>query len=1518
MIIYFADRYMNILGQASTELPNGLIITEDLKTEDTETGINIFECKIPFNSETMQSVDICTAVGNYLLRSSEGENEFYTIIDTERDTKKQTVTIYAEDAGLDLLNEVVGEYEASSALPIKSYIDIFAADSGFIIGINETGTLKKQLSWDDESTASARIADVAKQFGDFEVSYSFDVKGLAVTNKYINIQKKRGSDNGVQLRLNKDIDNIITSKSIANLATALRCTGATPSTKGSQLFNRNKTATKSAGGATITKNVDGSFTVAGTGNLTANFSNSYNLTHQETVDLFNAGKVYLRCEKKSYPYFFVRYIVNGKTVQEITNQSQTSAEFEITSKQHSNKTSYISMGWYGSSGKTIVGNTFKHIVTQDEEATEYEAYTGGKHEDLTPVTFEAKDGYQNAYKYDDGDVYISGKHLYSRSALQKWSRYIWNNEPNKQGNMGHITKTFEYNTLDNAELFAEAKKEFDKLREIEVNYEVDIKKLPENVKIGDRVNIIDDEGEQYISTRILMLKTSIADQEQTATLGEYLIKSDGISAKVEALAAEFAKLSVSAARAKSIADNANAQAEAAKKTANAAVDEALTAEASAEEAKAAAETATQTATEAQAAADKAQADVDGVKENVAGLENTVANAQAAAEQAQAAAQTAETKATEAHTAALNAQQKADEVAENVVTAQQKADEAITKAEAAESSAEQAISDAEAAATTAAAAKLDAEAAKKDIATLGENLTTLENTMSVDYARKTDLTETEASLQTQITQNAAEISSNTSAIVKIDETANNAKETAESAQKAAEDAQTEADNAKADAQAAQTAANNAAAAAQAAQNEADTAKAAAATAQSVADKAEADLATAQADLATVKGRVDATEEEIAAAQEAVNTAQVAADAAKADAETAAQKAADAQSTADTAVTNAANAQTAADNAIAAASAAQATADAAKGDASAAQATADEAKANAATAKATADEATANAAAAQTKADEAAAAAATAQQAAEDADAKAAAAQTDLDTAKQNLASVTSRVDATEEEVAAAQEAVELAQAAADKAKADAATAQSTADTAKANAETAQTAADNAQTAANKAQADAEAAKKAADEAQAAVDSLAVRVTKTETDIVQTNKQIALLATKEEVTETLGGYYTKEETDAKITVKADEITSSVKTEINGIQVGGRNLLENSSLQSDFEKWENLGVELTEIDGVSCSHISGEFEVAKYVRQDIVNKIDVTDHEQQYVYSADVRLDNLVKGTVSPYIAIYFSGQYNKSDGTIGYANATTVSGNPLPATHNGEGWVRLEWVLTFPYDFTILYCCVYTRDIEGDFYFKNLKLEKGNKATDWTPAPEDVETGIDSAADTAEQAQAAANGLEERLKAAESTIKQLADKIAMLVVGENGETLMEQTEEGWTFNLKELEKNTNKANSDIKDVSDTLQATNGNVEKLNTSVDELNKFNDYIHIKTEDDKPLLELGETTSEFKVKISNTDMRIMEGSDINTEASNEALRSDKTVAKKELQVGDSKEGHWVWHKHGAGNLGLVWKEGEE
>ena len=75
MILYFADRHLNILGQATTHLPEGVRIADDLKTEDVETGVSIFECDIHFDRKTRAKVREWAKVGNYILRSSDNEIE---------------------------------------------------------------------------------------------------------------------------------------------------------------------------------------------------------------------------------------------------------------------------------------------------------------------------------------------------------------------------------------------------------------------------------------------------------------------------------------------------------------------------------------------------------------------------------------------------------------------------------------------------------------------------------------------------------------------------------------------------------------------------------------------------------------------------------------------------------------------------------------------------------------------------------------------------------------------------------------------------------------------------------------------------------------------------------------------------------------------------------------------------------------------------------------------------------------------------------------------------------------------------------------------------------------------------------------------------------------------------------------------------------------------------------------------------------------------------------------------------
>lgn len=380
MILYFADRHMNVLGQASTELPKGLYISDDLKTEEVEAGVATLEFTLNYTASTRNDAKQYGSVGNYILRKNGDEQEIYTIITSEENIFKQEVEIYAEDAGMDLLNETVGEYKADKAYPASYYVEKFSDDSGFEIGINEVSNYNRKLSWEGETTASERILSVATQF-DAEVSYSFEIDRLRIRHKYINLHKKRGTDSGRELRINREINNIIVKSSVEDLATALSVTGGYPE------------------------------------------------------------------------------------------------------------------------------------------------------ESETPITLKG-------YKYDDGDIYLSGSTLYSRSAVAKWSRYL-----SEKGNgTGHIVQSYSYDTTSQSELCNRAVSKLKKIYDAAVSYEVELAYLPDGIRIGDTVNVVDDAGELYLSARIMKLESSAANDEYTATLGDYKAKSSGISDKMVELAAQFEKL----------------------------------------------------------------------------------------------------------------------------------------------------------------------------------------------------------------------------------------------------------------------------------------------------------------------------------------------------------------------------------------------------------------------------------------------------------------------------------------------------------------------------------------------------------------------------------------------------------------------------------------------------------------------------------------------------------------------------------------------------------------------------------------------------------------------------------------------------------------------------------------------------------------------------------------------------------------------------------------------------------------
>ena len=950
-----------------------------------------------------------------------------------------------------------------------------------------------------------------------------------------------------------------------------------------------------------------------------------------------------------------------------------------------------------------------------------------------------------------------------------------------------------------------------------------------------------------------MYSLSDASTEHTANNYASFVKikdtTTAIKETTKALEQDVEVISATADEAKASADAAKAQAEAAEDVSNAAKE-------TAEGAKSTADSALASANEAQNTANAARDAAGEVTEKVTGIVKDVNDAKTAADNAWKAASTAKEDAATAKTSAANAEKNAADAKTAADAANTKSDEAVSTATAAQSDAAEAKTNATKASETAAAAKADAAQAQKEIDSLGENLTTLSNTMKADYARKTDLTEAEASLSTKISQNAAKIETTAKKVSVIDETANNAADLAATAQTKAEAAQAKADQATSEAAAAQTKADEASQAAQTAQSNADTAKAAAENAQSVADKAKTDLAEAQKNLATVKGRVDATEGDIAKAQEAVTTAQAAAEKAQSDANAAATKASSAQDIADAAKANASLAQTAASQASAKAEAAQTIANEAKVNASDAQKKAADAVKTASDAKTAANNAAQTASDAQDVANAAKANATAAQTAADDAKKKSDKAAADLVTAKKNLEEVSGRVDSTAEEVEAAKTAVATAQAAADKAKTDAATAQSTADTAKANASNAQKAADTAKTAADNAQKAADDAQKAADKAQNDVNALTKRVVNAETSIKQNSEAIALRATKTEVTEAANATLKSAKTyaDAQIKVTADSINQNVTKKFDDLQIGGRNLILNGKGDKKAGFFKNF---TTVTDEYSEFTLTSQ---KKYVGINIEDGFllgcrDYTVGEQ-VTWSYDIMYTawNFPSGTY--HNELWMGQRYtNASSGETATGVWRDVTSHGLPVVgQNGcelNKWFHVKKTLTIPEQAssnvgTAASIQFYNSNANVAASFtarlKNVKLERGNKATDWTPAPEDYLTSDETTDKITELRQEVNSNIEQTGEAIKSSVYEkvyLKDDVDTLLSSVNTE--VEQTKTSWQVTFNQLVKQLN----DYSDGSDA-------------AFDEIRKY-----IRFEDGNILL--GNSSSPLILRIRNDRIQFLQ-----------------------------------------------------
>lgn len=362
---------------------------------------------------------------------------------------------------------------------------------------------------------------------------------------------------------------------------------------------------------------------------------------------------------------------------------------------------------------------------------------------------------------------------------------------------------------------------------------------------------------------------------------------------------------------------------------------------------------------------------------------------------------------------------------------------------------------------------------------------------------------------------------------------------------------------------------------------------------------------------------------------------------------------------------------------------------------------------------------------------------------------------------NAASVASSAKSTAESASsAASTATSTANAAkstADSASKTASDAKSTADSASqvaSNASsvagTAKTTADNANKAASEAKSTASTAKSTADQAKSAADTannnvsaLTKRVTEAATSISKNKDEIELRAKKTEVTEA----------------------------INNINIGGRNYALNSA---DLLKWKIEDGMKLEKEGdwyklSSVTHTSSRWGV--YLDVDIESNV-------VYTCSVDAKPGNCV-----PHIG---GGPITTNSFGNDYGSCSTEQRFIVSGSNTAS---NLKWRI---------YLNIFPTATGQYAYFKLPKLEKSNKPTDWTPAPEDYYTKTET----------------------DASIKVLSDKIENTVSTTDslGKRMskVEQNSSSWSVTLETANAAKSAADAANKNASNAVSTANNTVK------------------------------------------------------------------------------------------------------
>lgn len=277
------------------------------------------------------------------------------------------------------------------------------------------------------------------------------------------------------------------------------------------------------------------------------------------------------------------------------------------------------------------------------------------------------------------------------------------------------------------------------------------------------------------------------------------------------------------------------------------------------------------------------------------------------------------------------------------------------------------------------------------------------------------------------------------------------------------------------------------------------------------------------------------------------------------------------------------------------------------------------------------------------------------------------------------------------------------------------------------------------------------------------------------------------------------------------------TDIDNSINAIQVGGRNLAQINLVGKYMSGTTSTGV-MTNIsqNGYSFTTTGNPVDLIGFIAKNLSGT--------QLMISGESDLATV----------IYYYTFRDSNDVVV----QSQKNGNVT--TQNG----KFRFDLVIPNNAERIHIGLGKYPYSIDYTISDVKIEIGNKATDWTPAPEDVQDSIDVAQDNI-------NGVNEdlstRINSAETEIQQTKDQISMKA---------EKTVTDELGNVVEQHSTAITTLSDQFNVEITKVTTG-----LNATKDDLTTVKSYMHF----DENGLTLGKSSDPMQLSLANNEVSILD-----------------------------------------------------